>query len=283
MKKGLIIGGGVVGAIVVVAVVVVVFVLSNLDTLIKEAVEKYGSEATQAKVALNKVELSLKSGSGALNGLTVGNPKGFQTPSAFELGGISVKLDTGSVGKDPIVIKEIAIDGPKVTYELAGTSSNIDAIKKNVDAYKQKMGAGGGGGGGGKGGEGPKLVIENLYIRGGQINVSAGFLKGKSLSTPLPDIHLKDIGKEKKGASPAEVATQVIDSMTSGVGKAISGLGLDKMMDQATKAAGEAAKAASEAAGSAAEGAKGAVEGVGKAIGEGAGQAGEGLKKLFGK
>jgi hypothetical protein len=281
MKKGLVIGGGAVGALIAVAGVVFVFVLSNLDSLIKEAVERVGSDSTQAKVTLNKVEISLKSGSGALTGLKVGNPKGFQTPSAFELGGIAVTLDTRTVGDDTVVIKEIVIDGPKVTYEMADAGSNIDAIKKNVDAYKQHYA---GRGGQRRSGEGPKLVIENLYIKRGEINVSAGFLKGKSLSTPLPDIHLKDIGKEKKGATPSEIATLVIDSMTSGVGKAVGALDLDKMMGEATKAlregAGEAAKAATEGA---AEAAKGAVEGVGKALGEGAGQAGEGLKKLFGK
>lgn len=287
MKKGLVIGGGAVGALIVAVVVVFVFVLSNLDSLIKDAVEKYGSESTQAKVTLNKVDISLKSGSGALRGLKVGNPKGFETPSAFELGGISVAIDTGTVTSDPVVIKEIVIDGPKVTYETTGTDSNIDAIKRNVDAYKKQYA----GGGRQKGGEGPKLVIENLYIKGGEISVSAGFLKGKSLTTPLPDIHLKDIGKEKKGATPAEVATQVMDSMTSGVGKAVGALNLDKMMGAATEAAGAAAKALQESAGGAAKGAtegateaaKGAVEGVGKALGEGAGAAGEGLKKLFGK
>lgn len=279
MKKGLLIGGGVVGAGIIIVVVVFVFVLSNLDALVKEAVEKVGSEATQARVSLDKVDISLKSGSGALNGLKVGNPKGFQTPSAFELGHISVAFDTAKTGTEVVVIKEIVIDKPKVTYELAGTASNVDAIKINVDAYAKQFSSGGAK----KSGEGPKLIIDNLYIKGGQVGVSAAFLKGKSLSTPLPDVHLKDIGKKEKGADPAEVARKVIDSMTQGATSAVGALGLDKMMSDAAKAAGEAAKALQQGAGDAAKAAKDRAEGVGKALEKGAGEAGEGLKKLLGR
>ena len=74
MKRWLIIGGSLVAAVVVVIVVVVVFVLSNIDTLVQEAVEEIGSEATQAKVTLDEVDISITSGTGALRGLTVGNP-----------------------------------------------------------------------------------------------------------------------------------------------------------------------------------------------------------------
>jgi hypothetical protein len=279
MRKGLLIGGGAVGAVIAIVVVVLVFVLSNLDALVREAVEKVGSDATQARVSLDKVEISLKAGNGALNGLKVGNPKGFQTPSAFELGRISVTLDTARSGAEVVVIKEIVILKPKVTYELAGTASNVDAIKRNVDAYAKQFSSDGAR----KSGDGPKLIIDNLYIKGGEVGISAGFLKGKALSAPLPDVHLKDIGKEEKGADPAEVAQKVIDSMSQGASKAVSGLGLDRMMGEAGKAAGEAAKALQQGAGDAAKAAKEGAESVGKALEKGAGEAGEGLKKLFGK
>lgn len=264
MKRGLLIGG----AVAVAAVIgIAVFLLSNLDSLVKEAVEKVGTEATQAKVTLSSVDISLKSGSGALNGMKVGNPKGFNTPFAFELGSISVQLDIGSIGQDPIVIKEIVISKPQVTYELGSNGSNIDAIQRNVDSYAKQFSSSKEK----EGGEGPKLVIENLYIRDGQINVSAAFLRGKAISTPLPNVHLKDIGKKEKGASPSEVAKKIISSMTKGAGSAVGALNLDKMME----GAGEAAKAVTE-------GASKAVEGASETVGKGVEDAGKSLKKLFG-
>lgn len=279
MKRGLMIGGGVLGAVVVVVIGVSVFLLSNLDSLVKEAVEKVGTDATQAKVTLSDVNISLKSGSGALRGLTVGNPKGFKTPSAFELGSISVTIDIGSVGSDPVIIKEIVITNPKVTYELGSGGSNVDAIQKNVEAYSKQFQSGGGEK---KSGDGPKLIIENLYIRGGKISVSAAFLQGKALTTPLPDIHLKDIGKEEKGADPGQVVKEVIDSMTKGIGSAVGSLGLEDLAKGVTEGVSGAMKAVTEGASGATKQLKEGTGSVGGAVQEGVSEAGKSLKKLFG-
>ncbi len=245
-----------VGVLIVVIIGAVAVLFSNLNGIIKDTVETIGGEATQATVSLDDVDISVSSGSGSLSGLSIGNPSGFKTPNAFVLGGISVKIDTASIGSDVIVIKEIVIAGPQVTYELDGTNSNIDAIKNNVDSYAKKMGASGGDSSSSddSGEGGTKLVIENLYIRGGKVGVSAGFLAGKTLATDLPDIHLKDIGKDSEGASPAEVVKQVIDSMTKGVGSAIGSLGLDKMMDGVTEDATKAVKSITDGAGGAIKG-----------------------------
>ena len=62
MKK-ILIGAGVVIAVLAIVVYVVV---SQSGSIIKAAVEKYGSEITQAKVTLNEVDLSLTSGKGTL-------------------------------------------------------------------------------------------------------------------------------------------------------------------------------------------------------------------------
>ncbi len=59
-----------------------------------------------------------------------------------------LELDTDSVTSDIVVIKEIFIEAPEVTYELGGDGSNIDAIQKNVDAFIRKnVGSSGGGNG----------------------------------------------------------------------------------------------------------------------------------------
>lgn len=267
MKRGILIAV----AAVVVAIAVGVYVLySSLGGIIQAAVEKVGTEATQATVKLGGVDLDIASGKGALKGFVVGNPKGFQTPSAFKLGSISLHVDPATVTGDPVVIKEIVIDKPEITYELSGSGSNVDAIKRNVDAYAAKFASP-------KGAaksepaaksEGPKVVIEHLYVRGGQVNVSASILQGKAMGAPLPEIHLTDIGKDKGGATPAEVAKKVIDSMTAKVGGAMSSIGVGKTLDSLKGAMGDAGKA---------------VEGAAGKVQEGLGGAGDSVKKLFGK
>ena len=258
------------------AVGVFMFVLSSLDGIILEAVETYGSEITQAKVSLAAVELDLTSGRGSLRGLSVGNPKGFKTPSAFELGAISIAIDSSTVSDDTIVINEIVIDSPVVTYELGAGGSNIDAIQRNVEAYMAQFGDDPAGGGG------PKLIIDDLYIRGGVVNISATFLDGKALSAELPDIHLEDIGREDEGASPAAIAEQIIAALTAGTTGAVSSLGLEeimggagKLLDGVAEGAGEMLESVTSGGEGAGEALEGVVEGAGEAL-EGAGEALEG-------
>ena len=123
-----------VAVVVVIAIGGVYFLHSNLGSIVKAAVEKYGSEATKAEVTLGGVDLEATTGKAALKGLSVGNPSGFKTPKSFELGGVAVQIDPQTITANPIVIKSVMIDGPKITYELGDNGSNVDAIKSNVDA-----------------------------------------------------------------------------------------------------------------------------------------------------
>ena len=256
MKRWVYVGG----ALLVLVVIGVYFFFSSLDSIVKTAIEKIGSSATQAEVRVKAVNIELTSGKGALRGLTVGNPSGFKTERALSLGEISLQVDVGSVTKDTIVIKEIVVTAPEVTYEIGGQGSNIDALRRNVDAYagaakgKAQKAEGGG--------EGKKLIVENLYIRNGKVNVSASALGGKTLGAPLPDIHLTNIGKQSGGATAGEVARQVLGAIGQGATKAVTAL------PDVGKLLGAAKESAAGAAGS---------------VGEAAKEAGEGLKKLFGK
>lgn len=263
MKKGLMIG---IGGVAVVIVAVVIFFISSIDSIIKQVVEDVGSKTTKTQVTLNEASVSLSDGRAALRGLMVGNPSGFKTDNAFQLGEISVTIDAANSNDKQVVIKEVAINAPQVTYELGSNGSNIDAIQKNVENA-----AGGGGSSSSSSSEGPKLIIDNLYVRDGKIRVSAPMMGGKTMDASLPTLHLKDIGRDSGGASPAEVAEQVIAKLTGSVGNVVSGLDLSAITGMADKAT-EAAKGAME----------GAAGEAGKAM-EGAGDAASGaMKKLFG-
>lgn len=247
MKRGLIIGGGVVLVNVIVAVI---FLLANLGSVIRTVVEKVGSEATKAKVTLDGADVSITSGKGALRGLTVGNPAGFKAHSAIKMGEISVDLDVSTVKNDVIVIREIVIEALKVTYEFASGDSNIATLTKNVQAYVDKTGL--------------KLVIQDLYIRDGRVDVRADFLKGEKVGAALPSIHLNDIGKKdgkNVGASAAEVAEKVLSSIGGTAASAVGKLNIGAIQDVLKEGASGAEKAL-----------KGGAEGVQ-----------EGVKKLFGK
>lgn len=254
------------------------YIWSNLGSLIKTAVEEAGSEVTQVSVTLNKVDVdNLTDGQAAIRGLTVGNPSGFQTDFALKLGEVSVKVDPSTVTSDVIVIKEVVIAAPEVTYEFGSGGSNIGTIQKNVEKAAGGASSGGSSSGGGDS-EGPKLVIENVYVRDGKVNVSADFLKGQTTGASLPNIHLKDIGKEggkNSGASPAEVAQMLIAAISKAATGAVGNLNVGAIKDALGKELGGAAAGIQKSLEKGGD--------AGKALKEGAGEAEKGLKKLFGK
>ncbi|MDJ0945462.1 MAG: hypothetical protein QNJ30_18495 [Kiloniellales bacterium] len=281
MKRGLAIGGGIVVVLILVVGIGGYYLLSNLGSLVVAAVERYGSEVTQTPVSLADAKVDITSGEGALSGLKVGNPSGFKSDSAISLGEIAVKLDTGSVTEKTIVVKEIAVSQPEVTYEISEAGSNIDAIRRNVEAFAAAQGGSGGAPGGSdqpaaEGGDGErKLVIDDLYIRGGTVKVSATFMEGETLSAVLPDIHLTGIGKGTGGATPQQVVEQIVAALGDETGKVISGMNLDALRQGATGLLKEGAGAAAGAAGEA-----GGV--AGEALQEGAEEAEGAIKNLLG-
>jgi uncharacterized protein involved in outer membrane biogenesis len=210
----------------------------SLDSLVASAIRSYGPEITGVSVSLDGVKIVASEGTASLSGLRLGNPKGFNLPNSLVLGEISTRLDIASLTKDVVHIQEVVISRPLVTYEYSSNGSNLDQIQKNVQSYidshtsasepaknpgKQK-----------------KIIIDNLIVRDAHAEVSATALGGKALTVPLPDIHLKDIGKKSEGASPAEVASQVVGSITQGASKAASALNLGAIKDSVQSGASKA-------------------------------------------
>ena len=273
MSCGFKIVGGMLAVVVIAIVGVVVFIYSNLDSIVKDAVEDYGPKFTGVSVKLAKVELSPENGEGILTGLIVGNPPGYRTESAFKLGSISMKLDTSSLTSDTIIIKSIVIDKPEITYEFGDGGSNVDVIGKNVEK------AAGGGAKEEKKSDDPgkKMIIESLIVSNGNFSVSHPLLQGKKVGSALPTIRLKDIGKDKKGgASPAEVVDKIMDAIEKQVGASVGGLNIDGMVKDLTKGVEDASKDAMKNV-------TGGGDGAAKGVEDAAKGAGDGLKKLFGK
>lgn len=187
------------------------YLFSNLDSFIKTAIEKYGSEATQTAVSAGGVSLSLSSGSGSVSSLTIANPPGYSTANAFSLGTIAMQLDTGTLrGTGPIVVDSLTIAQPQVTYEVKGLAqgSNLQTIQSNIQSF-----AGSGGAAQApaqNGAPARKEIIRDLTITGGQVTVLAPMLSGKNLVVPLPPIHLTNLGGSG-GATPAQLGAQVLN------------------------------------------------------------------------
>ncbi len=192
----------------------VIYVKTNLNSIVKSAMEKYGAEITQTNVSIKDVDISLATGEGTVSGFHIGNPKSFFAASAVDIGIVSMQLDTSSItGSGPIIIKQIVIDAPQITYEgnMSG-NNNLQTIQKNVNGSSSS--------GADKKDVSRKVIIKNLYIRNGEVSVTHNLLNGKKVQTALPTIHLKNIGEENSGISPQELAARVMGAIIRGATKA---------------------------------------------------------------
>ena len=131
MKKALIIGGGLVIAIII----AVLLLLGNINKIIKKGVETTGPMVLKAPVTLKGVKISFFSGFGELRGLTVGNPKGYETDYAFRMDRLKIKLNVKSVTSDRIHIKKIIVESPDIVYEGGIGKNNIKQLMDNAKAF----------------------------------------------------------------------------------------------------------------------------------------------------
>jgi uncharacterized protein involved in outer membrane biogenesis len=205
MKKALI---AVLVLIVLIVGGIVWYVLGNLDSIVKAAIEKYGSQVTQTAVRVNRVHIVLKEGSGGIYGLTVANPRGYDTRTAVSLGETSIKLDLKSLSKDLIVIDQVTVRDPRVNYEM--NADRKGSLNQLYDNIKKSMPAGGGEGAA----AGPKLIIRKLTFEGGEINAKLIPVDKKKIYTvKLPPLYMSNLGAPK-GATGGEIAKQILARVT---------------------------------------------------------------------
>lgn len=277
---GKIIGGIVVGLIVIISIVVGVLYF-NLDKVIIAAVEKYGSEVTKTDVVLSEVDLDVTSGKGTLKGFSVGNPEGFEEDHSIKFDSVSVEVDIAGTNDEIVHIREIRVENPSVIYEVNQTTNNLDTIRNNVDAFMKENGLSGGEKPAESSDEsGPKVIIDNIFINGGQVSVKADMLAGQKIEGRLPNIQMSNIGKEEGGASPGEVAAKIIDALTGKAMNVITDLGIGKNLGSLLENAGDLVNktGVGETAGKAGEAAKDVTKGTTDAV-DGAGKS---IKKLLG-
>lgn len=211
----------------------------NMDSLVRDAIAKYGSEMTQAKVSVGNVKISAANGEGVISDLSIDNPKGFKTPHAFKVREFTIAIDPASVAGDVVTVKKIAIVAPDVIYEKGDTMTNFDAIQKNIADYL--------GPSSGKP-SGKKLIVEELTIRDAKAEASAPFLDGKTMAVSLPDLSLHDLGKAKGGITPGELGQEIAGALKNQLSSAVS---FDKLGKAISEKTGEVTKSAKETAGKA--------------------------------
>jgi len=230
MKKYIFIG---VGVLVIGIISLVILAVLNLGDLVKTATEEYGPKITKTEVRLGSADISIMSGSGSLNDFYLGNPKGFSLPSAIECDTIRVKVVTDSLTTDKIIIEEVYLNAPVISYEKKGNTDNFQTIVNNIKKTvagekkhekKQKAES--------AESESEKSIqINNFIVKNGKINLGGSLLNAfgdNAMGINLPDIHIKDIGKDKE-TTPAEAFAVIMGEMTGNVAGTVTQVGKQLM------------------------------------------------------
>lgn len=218
-------------ALLLLAVGVGVFWLrGNLDSLVAQAIRDYGSAMTQARVDVAKVSIQSTDGHGTLQDLFIGNPPGFKTPYALTAQRVELEVDITTLASDIVVLRKVAILAPDIVYEKNENHTNFDALQKNIARYLGLQ----------PGKNEKKFIVQDFVLRDAKAQASAAFMDGKTVTVPLPDIHLRNLGQAKGGATAAELAAEITAALQARLTGAVR---FDKLMQSAGNALEKAGKA----------------------------------------
>ncbi len=223
------------GVVIVLAVLIGIgtyLLFSNINDIVKFAVEEGGTSATKTEVVLNSADISVGEGRGELNRLSVANPAGFSANDIFSLDKIVVDVDPHSLTKDVIVIDEVTIDGVKILAELKGlTETNIAALLKNLDQGSGSSESSSNTESESSRSSDPLLAVKKVVFSNSQLALSSDELGNLAIS--LPSFELSDLGSAENGLTPTQLAKAAIEPLLEKAQDAVEDELKEKVKDKA--------------------------------------------------
>jgi uncharacterized protein involved in outer membrane biogenesis len=215
---------GIVLVVVLLVAGLIFFLGANLDSIVARLIEVKGSEATRTDVSVGAVELDVRGGTGRIANLSVDNPQGFSDGPAISFGEFSIRMDPMAVTEDPIVIREISVDGAEILLEQTTDGNNLRTLQEALgrQATEEEPGA-----------EGAQVIIERFALEEARVQVRVPQLD-ESREITIPQVVVSDIGRASNGATAAEVARQILEpvirsALESGAAAGVEGAVRDKV------------------------------------------------------
>ncbi len=206
--------GGVVLFLILAVVGAGLYLLENLDGLVKQAIEQVGSDVMGTEIRVREVKVDLQEGSAALSGLTVANPVGFSDGNLFTMEAINVAIDVASLTSTVYVINEISVMGAQVLVEQRGTQTNVQSLLDGMPESEAFDGAAA------SDSADVELAIKRIKFADGSLELRSDTLGNHDLS--LPGFNLKRIGSATDGKTPDEVGAEIALQLTSLVASTVS-------------------------------------------------------------
>lgn len=211
-------------SIVSVLLVLIICALLFLGHVVKTTMETVGPQVLGAPVKVSRVSFKLLSAAVEINGLFIGNPKGYKHDRALTVKKLRVDLLRSSLFAKKLVVEEFTLDGVDVYFEPSANllSNNLSQLNSNVQSFTEKLT------GPQKKTEKPapvkeaeqkKLQVDQLALKNIYVNVVASAPGLPSSSAPIPvlPIVLDGLGKDDEGITALDVSTVILNKLTLGV------------------------------------------------------------------
>lgn len=174
----------------------------QLDSIARSTIETQATASTNLQTTLGKASISLLGGNVKLDDLKIGSPKGFTTPSMFDMKGLGVQVSLTELRQQPLRISEITIDSPRLIVEQVDGKLNVQAAMDQMPKSESST---------------LKMIIGKLQVTNTQVLLKPGlpFLKPE-YTLILPTITLQNIGTgegNQNGAAVKDVLNQLLPAM----------------------------------------------------------------------
>lgn len=221
--------------------IAIYFCLPSMESIIKRVVHQYGSQIIGTDVSIGGIDLELSKGIGVVKDIKIANPKGYQAPNLFYLKELGVEIDISSLTSDTIIIDNITINNPEITYEMKTlTQSNISDILNNIERNTATDETAQSKDNSSKSakddGSSKKVIIKQLTVSDGKVAAIVGAASLKApINISLPTIKMNNIGQDKNGATPVETISKVITKIMQTVSQTVVSANLSELKDASVK------------------------------------------------
>ncbi len=208
---------GIILALAVVIGGVLYWGISDINQLVKKAVETVGPEVTKTEVSLSGADIKITQGRGVLNGLSIANPQGFSSDNIFAIDKIVVDVDPKAILDGVIVIDELTLDGADLLAEHKNVSeTNLQALLNNIQGSGSSSASESSSA---EEGSDVRLAVKKLSVINNKVRLESEKLGSYTLD--LPAITQSNIGDPAVGLTPAELGKAILKPILRNAEKAV--------------------------------------------------------------
>ncbi len=203
---------GLMVVLLVMAIGAGIFLVKNLDGLVKTVIEDAGSQTLKTEVRLSEAAIGLKEGRAALHGLTIANPPGFSQSPALSLGEVAVDIELKSLGSGVIVLNEVLVSDAHLLAEQKDlTRINLNVLLQNVKQQGQSSAAASEPKQTTSDGEPIRLAIEKLTLEAIDMRLLSDQWGERTVT--VPPIYLSNLGDKEHGLTPEQMASAILQPL----------------------------------------------------------------------